>query len=593
MSETTGTGRRGIAADTVLEYSPWEAVKRLLAYVRPYKWMALSAFLLSLTGSGLLVLRPYLVKVAIDSYITTKDISGLGRFMLLFVVVYFIRFAVDYVLTLVTGYMGQYVMHDLRMDVFSHILSMEMGYFDRNRVGRLMTRTTDDVAALNELYTSGAINIINNSAILIGIIAVMFSMDVTLACITLTIIPAVYLVARTFADKIRFIYRTIRRGTARLNAFLQESIQGIRIIQIMRRTAWSYKKFSRYSDDLMDSKVKNVFYYGWFFPAMELIGAIGLILILSAGGVRIQHGTITVGVMIAFIRLIDMLFWPVRELAENFNVMLSAIAASERIFTLLDTKSTITDPKETIGPVAGNEIVFDHVWFAYDGEDWVLKDVTFRVGRGEKVAFAGPSGAGKTSIMSLLMRFYDVNKGRILIDGHDIRDIPLADLRRLIAYVGQEPFLFNRTVRDNIDLGDSTITGERIDTVLDRICAGECFSGLENGLGTVVRERGSRLSQGQRQMVSFSRALAADRRVLVLDEATSSVDTFTESLLQQAIPVLMENRTSIVIAHRLSTIRKVDRIYVISHGSIRETGNHEELMALNGIYAHLSRMHQV
>lgn len=591
MTMENHTDTHGVAPDDVRAYTPYYAVKRLAGYIRPYSGIAAVAFFCSLASSGLFVARPYLVKLAIDNHIAAGNLRGLDLLMLIFIGFYLMKFVMDYGLNLLTGVLGQKVMHDLRIQVFYHILSMEMQFFDRNQVGRLMTRTTDDVNTLNDLYTSGAVSIINNISILAGIIAVMFWMDWRLALATLVVVPLLVILALGFADRVRVIYRIIRKGTARLNAFLQESILGMRIIQLTRRTDWSNGKFSGLSDTLMEAKVANVYYYGLFFPLLELIGTLGLAIILVAGGHRTVAGTIQIGVMIAFIRLVDMFFWPVRELAENYNVLLSALAASERIFTLLDTTPKVINQPRSLALPSERDIVFDQVWFAYEGEEWVLRDVSFRVAPGEHVAFVGPSGAGKSSIINLILRFYDVNRGRILIGGRDIREMRIDEVRGLFSHVGQDPFLFNRSVADNIRLDDNRIPDDRIREVLARMGAESFVEGLEYGLDTVVMERGSRLSQGQRQLVSFARALAADREVLMLDEATASVDTYTERLIRNAVPVLMEGRTSIVVAHRLSTIREVDRIHVLARGKIRETGNHSELMARKGLYATLSRMH--
>jgi len=580
-----------IQSDTVKEYPAWVIIKRLILYLRPYWKKVLIALILSVISSALFVVRPYLIKIVIDDYITPGNLNGLTFFMVVFIIIYFLRLFVGYYLNMTTGMVGQNVMHDLRMKIFSHILSMEMSFFDHNKVGRLMTRTTGDVASLNELFTSGAVRLINNSGILVGIFIVMFILDWKLTLLTLIAAPLIFFAAYLFSKKIRVVYRNIRRSTARINAFLQESIQGIRIIKQMMRAQWSYGKFSSYSHELMKLKIKNVFHYGLFFPTMEFIGAGCIVLVLLYGGQRIYWGTLQLGVMVAFIRLIDMFFWPVREMAENYNVMLAAMASSERIFTLLDTKPSILEPSSHVSTVDDSDIVFDGVWFAYEGEDWVLKDVTFRVAPGERVAFVGPTGAGKTSIINLLLRFYDVNRGRILVGGKNIREVSLSELRKLISHVGQDPFLFNRSVCENITLNGSSIDKNRIREVLSRIDADNFFESLEDGMDTIVMERGSRLSQGQKQLVSFSRAMAADRKILILDEATSNIDTYTDNLIQKAVPILMKGRTSIVIAHRLSTVRNVDRIHVLARGRIRESGTHSELIELKGIYAKLCKMY--
>jgi ATP-binding cassette, subfamily B, multidrug efflux pump len=579
------------SSDTVNDYTPLFIIRRLFSYLHPYRGKVVFALVLSILSSAFMILRPYLIKVAIDEYIVPHRYEGLALFMMLFIGVYLSRLVVEYLLQMITGIVGQYVMHDLRMAIFSHILSMEMGFFDRNKVGRLMTRTTDDVASLNELYTSGAVSILNDAGVLLGIVIMMFVLDWRLTLITLTVTPFMYLAAVLFARNVRILYRNIRRSTARVNAFLQESIQGVRVIKQMMRTAWADDKFSNLSEELRALKVKNVFQYGLFFPVLEFIGVVGIVLILGYGGNRVLIGGIEIGILVAFMRLVDMFFFPIRELAENFNVMLSAMASSERIFTLLDTKPSITNTAVPAQFNGNTGIVFDHVWFAYNGDNYVLKDMSFNVTPGERVAFVGPTGAGKSTIMQLLLRYYEVNRGRILIGGIDIREYSLADLRSMFAHVGQDPFLFNRTVRENISLGEDAVNNERISRTLSRLQIDDFTGKLENGLDTLVNERGSRLSLGEKQLVSIARAMASERQILILDEATSSIDTFTDTLIQKAIPHLMEGRTALVIAHRLSTVRTVDTIHVIVGGGILESGNHDDLMQKGGVYARLRKMH--
>lgn len=575
---------------------------RLLRYLKPYLRFLIPALVLTLTANGLRILEPKFTQWAIDLYITPTALPlverldglkwlALGLLALLAVVSLFAYFQQ----VLLEG-VGQRVMYDLRAELYRKLQRQEVAYFDRNPVGRIMTRLTSDVDALNELFTSGITEVLGDLVLIIAIIGVLLYMDWRLTLLTLVTIPLLILATSWFRKHARRGYDMVRTRIARLNSFLQEHFSGAREVQIFNREAKSEAQFERINDDHRNANIETIFYYAVFFPLVDFIGALGVALIVWYGGYRVLSNTpgnevLSLGALVAFIRYSQQLFQPIRDISDKYNVLQAAMVASNRIFRTLDTPITITSPvqPQKSGRAQGR-IEFENVWFAYKDEEWVLKDVSFSIQPGESCAFVGHTGSGKTTITNLLMRFYDVQRGRILVDGTDVREWDLHSLRENFAVVLQDVFLFSGTIASNIRLGRETITDEQIAWAAAEVHADSFIKRLPDSFSTETRERGAGLSVGQKQLISFARALAFDPAILVLDEATSSIDTETEQLIQDAIERVMRDRTSLVIAHRLSTVQRANRIIVMHHGELREQGTHQELLMQRGLYYRLYRL---
>ena len=568
---------------------------RLMAYLKPYKrYVALSVSLLAVE-SLIELAPPFVTKLAIDRYLApTGDVAmgirhaGLVKAVAVLGVALLAGLASSYVHGLTMGFVGQRVMFDLRMQIFRRLQRLDVSFFDRNPVGRLMTRLTNDVETLNEMFTAGVVAIFLDIFTLAGIVVVLVWLNWKLALITFTVLPLLFICAQVFRIKARDSYRKVRVRLAALNTFLQENVTGMSVVQIFNREKAQNRRFSRLNHELYDAHLQSILAYAVFYPAVELLSAVAIALIVAFGGLDVITGAMTFGSLVAFIQYAQRFYRPISDLSEKYNILQSAMASSERIFGVLDREPRITDPADPAPiPTAPSEVRFDHVSFAYNPDDPVLHDVSFTVKPGEKLAIVGYTGAGKTTIISLLSRFYDVNEGRITIDGVDVRGYRLTDLRRHIATVLQDVFLFSGSVAHNIHLGNTDIPDAQIRDVARYINAERFVERLPNGYDENVGERGSSLSVGERQLLSFARALVYDPKILVLDEATSSVDTETEFLVQDALRKFMANRTSIVIAHRLSTIRYVDRILVLHKGRVVEEGTHAQLLAQGGHYAKL------
>jgi ATP-binding cassette, subfamily B, multidrug efflux pump len=624
-------------------------MRRLLTYLRPYKSQVALALAAIITGSVLQLAQPYLMKLAIDRYIANRDLRGIDRIAIAYFFILVASFVLEFAQTWTLQMTGQRIMYDMRLQIYGHLQRIDLQFYDRNPVGRLMTRVTTDVDVLNDMFTAGVVSIFGDVFTLLGIMIVLVSMDWRLALVTFAVLPLIVVVTQWFRRNVRESYRTVRAWVARINAFLQEHITGMSTVQLFRREARTFEQFDDINRKHRDANIDSILYYAVFYPAIEIIGALAAALIIWFGGRWTLQNTLTIGSLVAFLLYSSRFFRPISDMSEKFNVLQAAMASSERIFKLLDTDVTIQPRRAVRGSRFGDDragveplsreqraatreqrveghIVFDHVWFAYNatsseagsrsldaepripdpgsrttdpgaapstksGEpNFVLRDVSFEVKPGERVGVVGATGAGKSTLINLLLRFYDVTRGRILIDGTDIRDMDLAELRRLFGLVLQDVHLFSGTIAANIRLGNTAITDDGVRRAAEAVHANQFIERLPMGYDSAVAERGATLSVGQKQLLSFARALAFDPRILILDEATSSIDTETELLIRDALAVLMGGRTTIAIAHRLSTIQDMDKILVLHKGQLREAGRHQELLAQRGIYYKLYQL---
>jgi ATP-binding cassette subfamily B multidrug efflux pump len=580
-------------------------MRRLLRYMRPYRLLVAVSLIFLLAQSVLQVLGPLLTKIAVDRYLDPTHAAhggttpfdrflpagawaGLSRMALFYLAVLIGTFFTEFVQTYVMQYTGQLAMFDLRRELMEHLQKLDIAFYDRNPVGRLVTRVTTDVDVLNDLFASGLVTILGDVLVLGFIVAIMFRLSAGLTAILLAAMPVVILITIIFRRSVTQSYRRIRVAIARINSYLQEHVTGIVVLQLFNRERRSSRDFETVNREHMNAYKAAILAYGWFYPVVEFVSMLALAGILAWGGFRIESGGLTLGIVVAFLQYGLRFFRPIQDLSEKYNILQSAMASSERIFKLLDTEAAIVAPArpaaapfEANGPAA---IEFDHVWFAYQNEDWVLEDVTFTIAPGETLAVVGHTGAGKTTLISLLLRFYDVRKGVIRIGGVDLRDMDPTDLRRHFGVVLQDPYLFTGTLEENIRLGTEGILSEEVEAAAEQVNLLDFVRSLPEGFRQPIRERGSGLSTGQKQLIGFARALAHRPRYLILDEATSSVDTETEFRVREALGRMVQGRTSIIIAHRLSTIQRADRILVMHKGRLRESGTHQELLAARGIY---------
>lgn len=579
------------------------AARRLLGYLKPYRRLVLFALVLTFGVNLVRQIGPLLTKWAIDDYVApaaagamtmTSAFDGITLLTFAYIVSLVVTLVVGYFQDVLLNTLGQRVMYDLRAEIFKKLQTIEVAYYDRNPVGRLMTRLTTDVDSLNELFTSGLVEVLGDIVLIAGALGLMFWFNWKLAIVSLLVVPLLVAATAWFRRGAREGFRAVRTRIARLNAFTQEHLSGAQTVQLFNREGRAFSQFSEINAAHLQANIDTIFYYAVFYPLVNLISAIGIAAIVWYGGGQVIQNAMTIGTLVAFLQYTQRLWQPIQDISDKYNVFQAAVVASERVFKLIDTSDRITSPSNARLPVTGSRAVgrieFRNVWFAYKNEDWVLRDVSFVVEPGDSVALVGHTGSGKTTITNLLMRFYDIQKGEILLDGVDIRFWDLRQLRENFAVVLQDVFLFSGDISSNIRLGKLEISEERIAWAAGEVRASGFIGRLPDGYRTKVRERGAGLSVGQKQLISFARALAFDPRILVLDEATSSIDTETEQLIQQAIERVMSERTSIIIAHRLSTIQRVDKIIVLHKGEIREIGEHQELLRRRGIYYKLYQL---
>jgi ATP-binding cassette subfamily B protein len=614
---------------------------RLLKYLRPYRWQVAIALASIVLKSFADVLGPYLTKVAIDRYLAPKAVAtatssgiwswlsphavtGIAQIAAIYVGLLVLSFLLEFLQTYYMQWTGQKVMFDLRRQIFRHLQRLHVAFFDKNPVGRLVTRVTTDVDALNEMFTSGVVSIFEDLFVLAGILGVMLCMNWKLALITFAVLPFIVVATKIFRDRVRDSYRRIRVAIARINSYLQEHISGMMVLQLFNRERKAYTRFEEINRSHMDAFKDAIMAYSVYYPVVEILSAIAIACVIWFGGGDVMRNTpvtsvalsfnpktliafrlvstvASLGVLVAFIQYALRFFRPIMDFSEKYNILQSAMAASERIFKLLDTPVQVISPAVTKRPEGSGRIEFDHVWFAYRDApesgaiseqlpDWVLRDVTFAIEPGETVAIVGHTGAGKTTLISLLLRFYDVQKGAVRIDGVDVKEMDLSDLRSRFGVVLQDPFLFSGTIGGNIRLGTKRIQDADIEQAAEDVNLTDFIRALPKGFDEEVRERGSTLSTGQKQLISFARALAHEPKILILDEATSSVDTETEFRVRDALNRMVEGRTSLIIAHRLSTVQRADKIIVMHKGQVREMGTHQQLLAQHGIYFKLYQL---
>jgi len=596
-------------------------MRRLIRYLYPYKPAALVSLVAILIKAGSDVLGPYLTKVAVDRYMTVQvaakpswlashlspnAFAGITQLAGLYLASLVLSYFLEFVQTYLMQWTGQKIMFDMRSEIFRHLQHMHIGYFDRNPVGRLVTRLTSDVDALNEMFTSGVFAIFEDVFVLAGIVIVMLRMSWWLALLSFAVLPLILVVTRIFRKHVRDSYRRIRSAIARINSYTQEHVSGMTVVQLFNRQERSFKEFKAVNQQHMDAFKDAILAYALYYPAVEVLSSIAIALVIWRGGYGVLHTTVTLGVLVAFMQYAQRFFRPIQDLSEKYNILQAAMAASERIFKLLDTAPEIVSPAHTKEGDNSGRIEFRNVWFTYqrldefqkariaqasaaelatiDDIEWILRGVSFTVEPDQTAAIVGHTGAGKTTIISLMMRFYDIQHGSILIDGVDVREHDLNKLRRRFGVVLQDPFLFSGTIADNIRLGSHWISDARLEEAADEVNLRDFIQSLPEGFAEPVRERGNGLSTGQKQLINFARALAHDPGILILDEATSSVDTETEMRVRLALERMIEGRTSVVIAHRLSTVQRADVILVMHKGQLREMGSHQELLAQRGIY---------
>ncbi|HEY5584000.1 MAG TPA: ABC transporter ATP-binding protein [Ruminiclostridium sp.] len=566
-------------------------MRRLLKFAQGYWRSFLLAVILLFASTLVDLARPYLMGITIDDYIKKSDIPSLNRMGIYFVILVAAGFLFNILQIYVLSYAGQYIIYNIRQLLFAHLQKLPLSYFDKNPIGRLVTRITNDTETLNDMYTNVLVTLLKDFSILLGTIIIMFRLNTSLALIILATMPIVLLLTVLFRMKIRKVYRNVRVALAKVNSAISENISGMRIIQLFNKEKPNYDTFDKIGKEYYQTSMNEVMTFGLFRPLIEMISSLAIALLIWFGGAFVLKGTIQFGVLYAFVNYIALLFQPINDLAEKYNILQSSMAASERIFMILDTPAEEdTGILHMDGSAAVGDIEFKNVWFAYNEDNWVLKDVSFKVSAGQTVAIVGPTGAGKTSIINLLSRFYEIQRGEILINGVNIKDVHKDELRKSIGVVLQDVFLFSGKLKDNISLNDDSITDEKIEEVSKYVNADGFINRLPNGYLEEVMERGSTFSSGQRQLLAFARALAFDPAILVLDEATSNIDTETELLIQDALTKLTRDRTTIVIAHRLSTIQHADKIIVLHKGRVHETGNHQELLSVRGMYYSLYQL---